>query len=72
MQNVRDFPQTKLDSEINAAFFFNEHGDPRLFFQVFSKNSQIKNICEKEKKVDSRLRAVSLFLENPWERKQNK
>ena len=25
VQNVRDFPQTKLDSEIN------EHGDPRLF-----------------------------------------
>ena len=54
MQNVRDFPQTKLDSEINAPFLLNEHGDPRLFFQVFAKNSQIKNIFEKEKKFDSR------------------
>ena len=32
MQKVRDFPQTKLDSEINAPFLLNEHGDPRFFF----------------------------------------
>ena len=30
-QNLRDFPQTKLDSEINAPFLLNEHGDPRIF-----------------------------------------
>ena len=53
-QNVRDFPQTKLDSEINSPFLLNEHGDPRLFLQLFAKNSQIKNIFEKEKKFDSR------------------
>ena len=39
VQNVRDFPQTKLDSEITAPFLLNEHGDPRLFFQVFAKSS---------------------------------
>ena len=39
VQNVRNFPQTKLDSEINAPFLLNEHGDPRLFFQVFAKSS---------------------------------
>ena len=33
LQNVRDFPQTKLDSEINAPFLLNEHGDPQLFFR---------------------------------------
>ena len=49
MHNVRDFPQTKLDSEINAPFLLNEHGDPQLFFQVFAKNR-----FEKEKKFDSR------------------
>ena len=49
--NVRDFPKTKLDSEINYPFLLNEHGDPRLFFQVFAKNSLIKNIFEEEKKV---------------------
>ena len=54
VQNVRDFPQTKLHSEINAPFFLNEHGDPQLFFQVFAKSSEIKDIFEKEKKFDSR------------------
>ena len=52
-----DFPQTKLDSEINAPFQLNEHGDPRFFWQgggIFAKNSQIKNIFEKGKKFRSR------------------
>ena len=31
VQNLRDFPQTKLDREINAAFLLNEHGDPDCF-----------------------------------------
>ena len=35
VQNLRDFPQTKLDSEINAPFLLNEHGDPRCFFFFF-------------------------------------
>ena len=54
MQNVRDFPQTKLDNIINSPFLSNEHGDPRFFFQVFAKNSLMKNIFEEEKKFDSR------------------
>ena len=54
VQNVRDFPQTELDSEINAPFLLNEHGDPPIFFQVFTTNSLIKNIFEEEKKFDSR------------------
>ena len=54
MQNVRDFLQTKLDNGINSHFLLNEHGDPRLFFQVFAKNSLTKNISEEEKKFDSR------------------
>ena len=54
VQNVRDFPQTQLDSEVNSSFLLNEHGDPRIFFQVFAKNSVIKNIFEEEKKFDTR------------------
>ena len=54
IQTVRDIAQTKPDSEINAPFLSNEHGDPRFFFQVFAKNSLIKNIFEEEKKFDSR------------------
>ena len=51
MQNVGDFLQTELDSEINSPFLLNEHGDHRIFFQVFAKNSLIKNIFREEKKL---------------------
>ena len=55
MQNVRDFPQTKLDNGINSPFLLNEHGDPRFFFyQVFAKYSLMENMFEEEKKFDSR------------------
>ena len=54
VQNIRDFPQTKLDNGINSPFLLNEHGDPRFFFQVFAKYSLMKNIFEEEKKFDSR------------------
>ena len=53
MQNVRDFPQTKLDNGINSPFLLSEHGDPRFFLQVFAKNSVMKNIFEAEKKFGS-------------------
>ena len=39
VQNVRDFPQTKLDSEINAHFLLNEHGDPHFLFYKFNENN---------------------------------
>ena len=61
MQNVRDFPQTKLDNGINSPFLLNELGDPRFFFQVFAKYSLMKNTFKEEKKFDSRTR---FFLEN--------
>ena len=51
IQNVRDFVQTKPDSKINAPFLSNEHGFPRFFFQVFAKNSLIKDIFEEEKSL---------------------
>ena len=52
MQNVRDFPQTKLNYGINSPSLLNEHGDPQFFFQVFAKNSLMKNIFEEEKEFD--------------------
>ena len=55
MQNVRDFPQTKLDNRINSPFLLNEHGDPRIFLHVFADNSLMKNTFEEEKKFDSRM-----------------
>ena len=54
VQNVRDFPQTKLDNGINSPFLLNEHGYPPFLFQVLAKNSLMKNIFEEEKKFDSR------------------
>ena len=46
VQNLRDFPQTKVDSEISAPFLLNELGDARFFVLVFAKNSLIKNMFE--------------------------
>ena len=53
IQNAKDFPQTKLNSEINSPFLLNEHSDPQFFFRYmyFAKNSLINNILE-EKKFD--------------------
>jgi len=47
IQNIRDFPQTKLDNEINAPFLLNEHGDPHFFFHNFNGNN-ILNSWEKK------------------------
>ena len=46
VQNVRDFPQTKLDNEINDHFLLNEHGDPQFLFYKFNENN-ILNQWEK-------------------------
>ena len=45
VQNVRDFPQTKPDSVINARFLLNEHGDPHFLFYMykFNKNTILNN-----------------------------
>ena len=44
VQNVRGFPQTKLDSEVNARFLLNEHGDPHiLFIYKFNENIILNN-----------------------------
>ena len=45
-QNVRDFLQTKPDSEINVPFLLNEHGDPQFLFYKFNENNILNN-CEK-------------------------
>ena len=43
VQNVIDFPQTKLDSEVNACFLVNEHGVPHFLFYKFNKNNILNN-----------------------------
>jgi len=66
VQNVRDSPQTKLDGEIKSPIFLNEHGDPRFFFQVFARNSLIKNLYEEEKKFDSGTRFFFRKIAPNW------
>ena len=39
VQNIRDFLQTKLDSEIKANFLLNEHDDPCFLFYKFNENN---------------------------------
>ena len=46
VQNVRDFPQTKLDSEKIVRFLLNEHGDPHFLFYKFNEYN-ILNSWEK-------------------------
>ena len=43
VQNVIEFPQTKLDSEVNARFLVNEHGDPHFLFYKFNENNILNN-----------------------------
>ena len=43
VQNVRDFPQTKPYSEINACFLLNEHGDRHFLFYKFNENNILNN-----------------------------
>ena len=43
VQNVRDYPRTKLDNEINARFLLNEHGDPHFLFYKFNESNILNN-----------------------------
>ena len=44
----------KAVSTFHSSLWGNKEGDPRLFSQVFAKNSLIKNKFEEGKKFDSR------------------
>ena len=51
VQKVRDFPQTKLDSEIISPFLFYEHGDPDYFSRYLLRTYLMKKrslIVERE------------------------
>ena len=58
VRNVRDFPQTKLDSEINARFLLNEHGDPTFYF--INSLRTVSSITEKK----NWQRSMATFLAN--------
>jgi len=63
VQNVRDFPQSKLDSEINAPFLLNKHGD--IYFLLHKNTVHIilfnflqiqKNLLEGKKDIAESVR----------------
>ena len=43
VQNVRDFPRTKHNNEINVRFLLNEHGDPTFLFYKLNENNILNN-----------------------------
>ena len=58
VQNVRNFPQARLDSAIKARFLLNEHGD--LYFLLhnnsahvilFNLKKNLKNLLEGKKDI---------------------
>jgi len=61
-QNVRDFPETKLDSEINARFLLNEHGDPHFLMHEFELHKVINNISRFEEKIKTLLKNIWILM----------
>ena len=43
VQNVIDFSQTKLDSEVNPGFLVNEHGGSHFLFYKLNENNILNN-----------------------------
>ena len=58
VRNVRDFPQTKLDSVINARFLLKEHSEPHFLFYKFNENNILNNWEENWEK------SLATFLAN--------
>ena len=48
VQNIRDFPEAKLDSGIDASFLLNEHSDPHFSMHEFKLHKVICNIPRPE------------------------
>ena len=69
VQNVRDFPKTELDCEINARFLLNEHSDPHFLFYKFNEND-ILNITEKNTFLANEINASDGDVTGPTEQVQ--
>ena len=62
VQNEKDFPQAKLDSEINARFVLNEHGDPHFLMHEFKLHMVIYNISGFEEKLKILLKNILILM----------
>ena len=52
VHNVRDFPQTKLDSEINARFLLNDSG--QLNFLLYNNSAPVTLLKKQKKELSER------------------
>ena len=71
VQNVRDFPQTKLDSEINSPLLLNEHSDPCFFSRYLLRTVSQRTYLKKKKSLiveHSFFEENSLLLDVFWPR----
>jgi len=62
LQDIGDFPQTKLDSKINASFLLNKHGDPHFLMHEFKLHKVIYNISQFEEKFKILLRNILILI----------
>ena len=73
VHNERNFPQAKLDSEINVHFLLNEHGD--LYFLLHNNSVHIVllnlKFCRKEKKIQAKECTKPLLCDAVYDRKNN-
>ena len=76
-QNVRDFPRSELDGEINAPFLLNKHGD--LYFLLHKNIVRIilfnysriqKNLSERKKDIAESVRKTVTPTCKLWPGKQ--
>ena len=75
VQNVRYFSQTKPDSETNARFLLNEHGDPHFLFYKFNEDNILNNWeknCQKSMATFSanEINAIDKDITGPTEQVQ--
>jgi len=62
VHNVRDFRQAKLESEINARFLLNEHGDPRFLMREFKLHEVIYSISRFEERVTILIKTFFILM----------
>ena len=60
VHNERNFPQAKLDSEINDRFLFNEHGDLYCLLHNNSVHIVLLNLKENEKVLSEGKKDIGL------------
>ena len=72
IRNMRDFPQAKLNREINARFLFNGHSDQYFLFNSFSESTESTLVVPKHAVKHVVLKRSQNLYKRGCERKTNK